>query len=90
MTSKFNAIQDMHLFDVPMIKNHSYMMYLKNVSYPHRLSDLNWIFTKINILLFFANFLTKFLKDLLTKQAKIVIFSISEAIFESVRVVTTL
>ena len=66
----------MRLFDVPMIKNHSYMMYLKNVSHPDRLSDLNWIFTKIKILLFFANFLTKFLKDLLTKQAKIVIFSV--------------
>ena len=66
----------MRLFDVPMIKNHSYMMYLKNVTTPDRLSDLNWIFTKIKILLFFANFLTKFLKDLLTKQAKIVIFSV--------------
>ena len=76
VTSKFNAIQDMRLFDVPMIKNHSYMMYLKNVTTPDRLSDLNWIFTKIKILLFFANFLTKFLKDLLTKQAKIVIFSV--------------
>ena len=65
----------MRLFDVPMIKNHSYMMYLKNVTTPDRLSDLNWIFTKIKILLFFANFLTKFLKDLLTKQAKIVMFS---------------
>ena len=80
----------MRLFDVPMIKNHSYMMYLKNVTTPYRLSDLNWIFTKIKILLFFANFLTKFLKDLLTKQAKIVISPFSEAIFESVRVVTTL
>ena len=66
----------MRLFDVPMIKNHSYMMYLKNVTTQNRLSDLSWIFTKIKILLFSANFLTKFLKDLLTKQAKIVTFSI--------------
>ena len=53
----------MRLFDVPMIENHSYMMYLKNVTTPDRLLDLNWIFTKIKNLPFLKIFLPNALKE---------------------------
>ena len=60
----------MRLLDVPMIKNHSYMMYLKNVSHPDRLSDLNWIFTKIKFLLFLQISLPNSLRICLQNKPK--------------------
>ena len=80
----------MRLFDVPMIKNHSYMMYLKNVTTPDRLSDLNWIFTKIKFLLFLKISLPNSLRICLQNKPRLQVFPISEALFESVRVVNTL
>ena len=56
VTSKFNATQDMCLWDVTMIKNHSYMMYLKIVSHPGWLYDLERIFMKIDFFTFFKFF----------------------------------
>ena len=64
----------MRLLDVPMIKNHSYMMYLKNVSYPDRLSDLNWIFTKIKFLLFLQISLPNSLRICLQNKPKLQFF----------------
>ena len=64
----------MRLLDVPMIKNHSYMMYLKNVSYPDRLSDLIWIFTKIKFLLFLQISLPNSLRICLQKKPKLHFF----------------
>ena len=45
-----------------MIKTCFNMMYLKNVSYPDRLLDLKWIFTKIEFLLFLQISLPKSLR----------------------------
>ena len=67
----------MRLLDLPMIKNHSYMMYLKNVSYPDRLSDLNWIFTKMKFLLFLQISLPKSLRICLQNKPKITFFHFS-------------
>ena len=66
------------------------MMYLKNVSYPDRLFDLKWIFTKIEFLLFLQISLPNSLRICLQNKPKLQVFPISEALFESVRVVNTL
>ena len=76
--------------NVPMIENHSYMMYLKNVSYPDRLFDLKWICTKIEFLLFLQISLPNSLRICLQNKPKLQVFPISELFFESVRVVNTL
>ena len=66
------------------------MMYLKNVSYPDRLLDLKWIFTKIEFLLFLQISLPNSLRICLQNKPKWQVSLISEALFESVRVVNTL
>ena len=66
------------------------MMYLKNVSYPDRLLDLKWIFTKIEFLLFLQISLPNSLRICLQNKPKLQVFPISEALFESDRVVNTL
>ena len=57
-----------------MIKTCFNMMYLKNVSYPDRLLDLKWIFTKIEFLLFLQISLPKSLRICLQNKPKITFF----------------